>query len=230
MLWICLEEDVCLYHPNARWEGAFEWLDSSRTTAGELQKIVVSGLETNNQTAPTSPRVVQMGFKKNDPHSFKNKLQHIQLSDTTGTSNETGFYGQIKQKKWFLAANTQDGFGEHRDKKVPLVYNEIYCCIFYVVGLYFCWRSWTSCLDTRHHGFYQIPTNKKSKPDWILLWPMFGSFNRTIIQTQTSKTTQKWVKHKTNLHCKPRFWFNSKRLSTYYLNVSNLLTLLVNSD
>ncbi len=31
-------------------------------------------------------------------------------------------------------------------------------------------------------------------------------------------------------HCKPRFWFNSKRLSTYYLNVSNLLTLLVNSD
>ncbi len=23
------------------------------------------------------------------------------------------------------------------------------------------------------------------------------------------------------IHCKPRFWFNSKRLSTYYLNVSN---------
>ncbi len=34
----------------------------------------------------------------------------------------------------------------------------------------------------------------------------------------------------THAHCKPRFWFNSKRLSTYYLNVSNLLTLLVNSD
>ncbi len=28
----------------------------------------------------------------------KNKLQHIQLSDTTGTSNGTGFYGQLKQK------------------------------------------------------------------------------------------------------------------------------------
>ncbi len=26
MLWNCLEEDVCLYHPNARWEGEFEWL------------------------------------------------------------------------------------------------------------------------------------------------------------------------------------------------------------
>ncbi len=31
------------------------------------------------QTAPTSPHVVQMGFKKNDPRSSKNNLQHIQL-------------------------------------------------------------------------------------------------------------------------------------------------------
>ncbi len=36
-----------------------------------------------------------------------------------------------------------------------------------VVGLYFCWRSWTSCLDTWHHGFYQIPTDKKSISDWL---------------------------------------------------------------
>ncbi len=28
------------------------------------------------------------------------------------------------------------------------MYNEIYCCIFNVVRLYLCWRSWTSCLDT----------------------------------------------------------------------------------
>ncbi len=45
---------------------------------------------------------------------------HIQLSDTTGTSNGTGFYVQMKQKKMFLAANTQDGFGEHGDKKFPM--------------------------------------------------------------------------------------------------------------
>ncbi len=32
----------------------------------------------------------------------------------TATSNVTGFYGQIKQKKNFLAANTQDGFGAHK--------------------------------------------------------------------------------------------------------------------
>ncbi len=41
------------------------------------------------------------------------------------------------------------------------MYNEIYCCIFDVVGIYFCWRSWTSCLDTWNHRFYQIPTDKK---------------------------------------------------------------------
>ncbi len=87
--------------------------------------------------------------------------------------------------------------------KVPHVYNEIYCCIFDVVGLYFCWRSWTSCLDIWHHGSYQNPTNKKSTNDWlfeILLWAMFGSSNRKIIQTQNLKTTQKWVtEHKTEL-------------------------------
>ncbi len=77
--------------------------DSPRTTAGELQKIVESrGQKTffkNCQTAPTSLHVIGEGFKKNYPNSSKNKLQHIQLSDTTGTSNGTGFYGQMKQKK-----------------------------------------------------------------------------------------------------------------------------------
>ncbi len=96
--------------------------------------------------------------------SSKHNPQHIPLLDTTGTSNGTGFYVQMKLKKnSFLAANTQDGFGEHRDKKYPM-----YCCIFDVVGLYFCWRSWTSCLDTWHHGFYQIPTDKKINK-WLTL-------------------------------------------------------------
>ncbi len=34
----------------------------------------------------------------------------------------------------FLAVNTQDGFGEHRDKKYPHVYYEIYCRMFDVSG------------------------------------------------------------------------------------------------
>ncbi len=74
--------------------------DSQRTTAVELQKIVESqGQKTENcQTASTSPHVVWEGFKKNYPNSSKNNLQHIQLSDTTVTSNGTGFYGQMKLK------------------------------------------------------------------------------------------------------------------------------------
>ncbi len=70
------------------------------------------------------------------------------------------------------------------------------------MGLYFCWRSWTSCLDTWHHGFYQIDTkiNKWQSHLEILEWAMFGPSNCTIIQTQTLKTTQKWVtEHKTKL-------------------------------
>ncbi len=99
--------------------------DSSRTTAGELQNIVESlgqktlkKIKKNSQTAPTSPRCLG-GFQEKCPSSSKNKLQHIQLSDTTGTSNWTGFYGQMKLMS-FLAANTQDGFGEHRDNKYPM--------------------------------------------------------------------------------------------------------------
>ncbi len=72
------------------------------------------------QTAPTSAHVVWEGFKINSPRSSKNKLQQIQLSDTTGTSNGTGFYGQMKLKKSFLAANTQDEFSTNRDNKYPM--------------------------------------------------------------------------------------------------------------
>ncbi len=53
---------------------------------------------------PNSPYITKCYFggfqeKKNQDKkmlSSKNKLQHIQLSDTTGTSNGTGFYGQMK--------------------------------------------------------------------------------------------------------------------------------------
>ncbi len=74
---------------------------SPRNTAGELQKIVESLGQKNlmfKQHLYHSPHVVWEGFKKFFPSSSKNKLLHIQLSDTTGTSNGTGFYGQMKQK------------------------------------------------------------------------------------------------------------------------------------
>ncbi len=60
---------------------------------------------------------------------------NIQLSDKTGTSNRTGFYGQMLQKNSFLAANTQDGFGEHRDKKYPMCTMK-YTAVFLMLGAY----------------------------------------------------------------------------------------------
>ncbi len=77
--------------------------DSPTITAGELQRLVESWGQNppppKNQTSPKSPHVVREGFKKNSPHLSKNKLQQIQLSDMTGTSNGTGFYCQMKRKK-----------------------------------------------------------------------------------------------------------------------------------
>ncbi len=73
--------------------------DPPRTTAGELQKIVESRgqktLKTICQTAPTSPYVVWEGFKKIILAHPKTNSS-ILLSDTTGTSNGTGFCGQKK--------------------------------------------------------------------------------------------------------------------------------------
>ncbi len=92
--------------------------DSPKITAGELQRIVESWVrkpKKNIKTATTSAHVVREGFKKNDPRSSRNKLQHIQLSDTTGTSNGTGFYDQMKLRKSFLAANPPDEFNTNRD-------------------------------------------------------------------------------------------------------------------
>ncbi len=130
--------------------------DSPRTTAGFKKTLK------NSQTAPTSPQVVREGLQKHSPSSYKNNLQHIQLSDTTGTTNGTGFYGQMKLKHELFSRKHSRWVWCTRGKKVPHVYNEIYCCIVDVVDLYFCWRSWTSCLDA-----YQIPTDTKSISDLL---------------------------------------------------------------
>ncbi len=84
--------------------GEEEHLSGQRLFKDHSWRIVEKGsgsenLKKNGQAAPTSPHVVREGFKKNSPHSSKNYLQHIQLSDTTGTSNGTGFYDQMKLKK-----------------------------------------------------------------------------------------------------------------------------------
>ncbi len=122
MLWNCLEEDVYLYRPNARWGGEFERL---KTLQGPLLEIIaenglVSGSENlkNCQTAPISPHVVWEGFKKNTPSSSK-KNSSI-FSYQTRLELQTGLASLVKlndetKKNCFLAANTQD-----RDKKYPM--------------------------------------------------------------------------------------------------------------
>ncbi len=111
---------------------------------------------------------------------------------------------QMKLKNEIISSKHSRWVRWTQGYKVPHVYNEIYCCIFDVVGLYFCLRSWTSCLDTCHCGLYQIPTDKKLT-DFVRnlimghVW-IFQPDNNPIIQTQTSKTTHKWVpEHKTKL-------------------------------
>ncbi len=98
----------------------------------------VRNLKKIYQTSPKSPHVVREGFKKNSPHSSKNKLQQIQLSDTTGTSNGTGFYCQMKLKKKFLAANPPDEFSTNRDKKVPHVHGK------YTAGSLMLWACFSA--------------------------------------------------------------------------------------
>ncbi len=77
--------------------------DSSRITAGELQKKVEFRgqkilKKKKNSTYITTCCLGGLQEKKNQEKktlSPKNNLLHIQLSDTTGTSNWTGFYGQM---------------------------------------------------------------------------------------------------------------------------------------
>ncbi len=97
------------------------------------------------------------------------------------------------------------------DEKYPM-YNEIYCCIFDVVGLYFCWRSWTSCLDTWHHGFYQIPTDKKSISDWLCrnlimghVW-IFQPYNNPNTNLKNNTKMGHWAQNQASAMVIPVLW------------------------
>ncbi len=140
MLRNCLEEDVCLYHPNSRWGGEFEWLKTPRTTAEELQKIVESpGQKILKKKLSNSTYITTCclgGFQekwssliqKQTPaysvirHDWNFKWDWLLWSDET-------------KKISFLAANTQDGFGEHRDKKYPMCTMK-YTAVFLMLWAY----------------------------------------------------------------------------------------------
>ncbi len=110
-------------------------------------------------------------------------------------------------KMSFLAANTQDGFGEHRDKKYPCVQWNI-LLYFDVVCLYFCWRSWTSCLDTWHHGFYQIPTDKKIIRNLIMghVWIFQPDNNPNTNLKKKYKEIGHWAQNQASAMAIPVLW------------------------
>ncbi len=74
-------------------------------------------------------------------------------------------YGQMKLKNSFLAVNPPDVFGANRDKEYPM------STVKYTAGSIMLW----ACLSAggpghlvyTHHGFYQIPKDKKSRPDYL---------------------------------------------------------------
>ncbi len=70
-----------------------------------------------SNSPPTSAHVVQMGFKKK-LLAHPKTISSIFSCQTRLELHGTGIYGQMKLKKLlFSSKNTQDGFGEHRDKK-----------------------------------------------------------------------------------------------------------------
>ncbi len=112
--------------------------DSSRTTAGEFwgQKT----FKKNYQKAPTSPHVVWEGFKKKKSRK-ENDLTKKQSPAYSVVRHDWNFkwdwrlWSDVTKKLGFLAANTQDGFGEHRDKKYPMCTMK-YAAVFLMLWAY----------------------------------------------------------------------------------------------
>ncbi len=172
MLWNCLEENVCLYRPNARWGGEFERLKTlPRTTAGELQNIVESRgqktLKTNvkqhlhhHMLFGRVSRKIILTHPKTTPaysvirHDWNFKWDWLLWSDETKTN-------------CFLAETLKMCLVNTGIKSTPCVQWNIllylWCC-----GPIFLLEVLDIFINTRHHGFYQIPTDTKINK-WLIL-------------------------------------------------------------
>ncbi len=109
--------------------------DSTRTTAEELQKIVESRGQKTFKKLSNSPYITTCCSER---VSRKIILTHPKTNSSifsyqTRLELQMGLASMVRWNKKisFLAANTQDRFSEHRDKKYPM------CCIFLCCGLIF---------------------------------------------------------------------------------------------
>ncbi len=135
---------MCLYHPNAREK---ESLSGQRLFQGHSWRIAEKG-ESQGQKACTKlsnniyiTTCVGGLQGKNQEKCFHQKTIYSIFS----VRHNWNFNGNwllrsnVTEKYRFLAANTQDGVGEHRDKKYPM------CTMTFIVFLMlwayiFCWR------------------------------------------------------------------------------------------
>ncbi len=113
--------------------------DSSRTTAVELQKIVES------RGQKTKKKIVKQHLHQHmlfGRVSRKILLTHPKIissifSYQTWLELQMGLASMVRwnQKTSFLAANTQDGFGEHKDQKYPMCTMK-YTAVFLMLWAY----------------------------------------------------------------------------------------------
>ncbi len=153
MLRNCLEEDVCLYCPNARWGGEFEWLKTLH-----LYLVILQTLLSKAITITIGEYIKRLILKRQTgDHSSRTTAGELQkIAESRG--QKTFFFLNVQtaptspQVVW-------EGFEKNYPSSSKNMCTMKYTAVFfYVVGLYFCRRSWTSCLDTWHHRFYQILT------------------------------------------------------------------------
>ncbi len=135
MLWICLKEDVCLYRPNARWEE--EFVLSKEHSWRIAENCLVSGSENLKKKLSNSTYITTCCLG-----GFQEKWSSLMQKQTPAYSvvrQDWNFkwvwllWSDETKKNSFLVANTQDGFGEHRDKKYLM------CTIKYTAVLFMLW-------------------------------------------------------------------------------------------
>ncbi len=95
-------------------------------------------LKKSCQTSPKSPHVVWEGFKKNYPSSSKIKLAYSVIRHDWNFKWDSLLWSDETKLNIFLAANTQDGFGEQRYKKYPMCtmkYTAVYLMLWAYISV-----------------------------------------------------------------------------------------------